>query len=424
MRRILITLSILALFALVACGIVPAPSATPPPSATPTLTPAAPVIAPSPTPDANAVRLWFPSAFAPSAAQAGGAVLAEQLAAFQTAHPQLRVEWRAKDNAGPGGLLPALIAAYNAAPAALPNLAVLSHDEAVAAHRAGLLAPFDDLITPETLANYYPFAQSMSRVDNAFVCLPFVADARLMAYNTQIYPSPPLAWADIITGPLILPAAETSGLSLLSTYLSLGGALTLPSGQALLETEVLADALTFYQTAHENGFLPLSALTYTDAEAVWQVFRERRAALAFTSARWYLAEYDRLSAASAAPLPTRDGSAYALAEGWCWALINTAPEQRPATAGILQWLIAPEQLSAWALAANLLPPRADAVQGWASVSRARFADNLLRHAQLQPSVAVLARVGLPLRQALEDVLNGRVTPTVAANTAAQAVAAP
>jgi ABC-type glycerol-3-phosphate transport system substrate-binding protein len=426
MRRLLTVASILSLLGLAACMMAPAPTTAPVLlAATPTNTLAAPLASPTPTPNPNAVRVWWPPAFAPGEATAGGQVLAQQIAAFAQAHPAITIDERLKQATGPGGLLTSLIAAYNAAPSTLPNLILLNRDDIEAAYHAGLLAPLEAVVDPTALADYYPFAQTLSRVDNAFVCLPFAADVRLMVYNTQTYAAPPLTWADVVTGPLVLPAAETSGLSLLSTYLSLGGALTSPSGQPVLDTEVLADALTLYQTAQASGVIPLSTLTYTDSEATWQVFRERRAALAFTSAHWYLAEHDRAAAAAASPLPTRDGVPFALAEGWCWAMVATPglPQQQ-AAAELLSWLTAPEQLSAWALAADVLPPRAAAVKGWAGLSRARFADSVLRHAQLQPSGAVLARVGLPLQQALDDVLSGHATPIVAASAAAQAVAGP
>lgn len=415
---------ILGALGLAACLPTPAPTALPTPlAATPTLTPSAPLIAPTATPDPNLVRVWLPSEFAPDTTLPSGTVLAQQIAAFQTTHPQWRVSARPKPAVGPGALLPALMAAYTAAPAALPQLALLSRDEAVTAHAAGLLAPLDSLLPPDTLTDYYPFAQSMSRIEDEWICLPFAADARLLVYSTQTYAAPPLAWSDIVTGPLIFPGAEATGLSLLSTYLSLGGALDDTADPPLLNTEVLADALSLYQAAYIAGHLPLSTLTYADAQATWQVFRERRAVLAFTSARWYLAEYNRLSTAAAAPLPTHDGNAFALAEGWCWTLLAAAPASTPAVE-LLRWLNAPEQLAAWTSAADLLPPRAQAVAAWPASSRTRFADNLLRHAQLQPSAEVLARVGLPLHQAMDDVLNGRLTPTAAAHAAAQAIAAP
>lgn len=419
------------LMGLILLGCVPLPTPTPPPTAdTPTApaSPTAPLVPATPTLDPNLVRVWLPRSFAPQANVPGGLVLADQLAAFQAQHPGLALDVRLKQVSGPGGLSTALTTAYNAAPAILPHLIALRHDDVAAAYRAGLLLPLEAALVAEPLADYYPFAQAMSQVDEALVCLPFAIDTRVLAYNTQIFETPPLTWAEVITGPLILPAAETSGLTLLETYLAVGGALTSPSGQLGLEADVLAEALAFYQTAQSAAVLPLSTLTYTDPEATWQVFRERRATLAVTSAQWYLAEHDRAINSAVTYLPTRTGAPYALANGWCWALVATptTPEQQTLVAELLRWLNAPEQLGVWSLAANVLPARAEALQhaGWATRSYTKFAKTILENAQLQPSAEVLTQLGLPLRQALEDVLSGQATPIEAATTAAQALANP
>ncbi len=427
MRPITTTVSIL--LSLILLGCVPAPSPTPSPSPdAPTASPTAPLIPPTPALDPNLVRVWLPRPFAPDANTAGGLVLAEQLATFQTEHPGITLDVRLKQVSGPGGLSTALTAAYNAAPTILPHLIALSPDEVASAYRAGLLVPLEATLADELLADYYPFAQAMSRVDEVSVCLPFAIDARVLAYNTQIYEAPPLTWAEVITGPLILPAAETSGLTLLETYLALGGALASPSGQLGLDADVLAEALTFYQTAQATDVLPLSTLTYTDPEATWQVFRERRATLAVTSAQWYLAEQDRASNTAVTFLPTRTGTPYALASGWCWAMVAAlaTPEQQALAAELLRWLNAPEQLGAWSLATHVLPARAEALQqaGWSDRSHTRFAKIILENAQPQPAAEVLARLGLPLRQALEDMLSGQATPLEAATTAAQSLTNP
>lgn len=428
MRLITSKLSVLLGLALLSCGPTPTATLITTLPAIATASPTAPLIPPTPTLDPHTVRIWLPRPFAPEATTPGGQVLAEQLATFQSTHPGMVLDVRLKQVSGPGGLFTALTTAYNAAPTIVPHLIALSRDEVATAYRSGLLLPVDDALDGETLTDYFPFAQALSQVDGDRVCLPFAIEARVLAYNTEIYTSPPLTWAAVITGPLILPAAETSGLTLLETYLALGGSLTSPSGQLGLEADVLAEALTFYQTAQAADVLPLSTLTYTDPEATWQVFRERRAALAVTSAQWYLAERERASTTAVSFLPTRTGDPYALASGWCWAWVATSatPEQQNLIAELLRWLNAPEQLGAWSLAANVLPPRVGALHqaGWTALSYTKFAETLLENAQLQPSAEVLARLGLPLRQSLEDVLSGQATPIEAATTAAQSLANP
>ncbi|MGH2521313.1 MAG: ABC transporter substrate-binding protein [Anaerolineales bacterium] len=411
------------MLALFGCAITPTPSPpTETPAATVTPVPPTPALTPTPSFPPNLLRVWLPQQFAPGDEAPGGPVLAEQIAAFEQAHPGLTVDVRIKETAGPAGLLPTLLAAHNVAPAALPNVIALNPDDLKAAAEAGLVIPLDGLLPPETLDDYYPFAQAMSQVNEDWMGLPFAADARVLAYNAQIYATPPLTWTEAITGPFILPGAEPWGLTLLNEYLALGGSLTDPSDKLSLDAELLAEALGFFQMAQDAGALPLSTLSYPDTAATWQVFRERRAALAVTSMRWYLAERDRASFAAVGLLPAKVGDSATLAEGWSWAIVNVVPERAALAAELLAWLTAPQQLSEWTQAAQVLPPRASALDGWTTEIVASEADSVLTRARLLPSPEVLNRVGPPLRQALDDVLNGRATPLAAANAAAQAVA--
>jgi ABC-type glycerol-3-phosphate transport system substrate-binding protein len=413
----------LILLSLLFAGCAPTPTAvtstaTPEATAPVTVTPPAAVSPPASAP--AALRVWLPPEFAPGEDTPGGTVFADQLAQFEAAHPGLGVEVRLKHASGEGGLLRSLETADNVAPAVLPDLIALDQDGLASAAKAGLVVPLDELIPADAVDDYYPFARAVSRVDGQLAGLPFAADARVLVYNTPLYPSPPRAWADVITGTLVFPGGELSALTVLHVYLSLGGTLADVSGKPALDSELLAEAFTVFRSAQDADVLPLSTLAYADPEATWQVFRERRATLAITSARWYLAERQRALFSGAALIPTSDGAPFALAEGWSWAVVNKAGDHRSAV-DLLLWLTGPEQLSEWTLAAQVLPPRAAALAGWGDSSFAPFASDVLTHAQARPSGDVLAAVGPPLRQALDDVLSGRVSPFTAATTAAQAI---
>ncbi len=402
---------------LAACTAFPTP---PVPTLTPPVvsSPSAPAPA-SPTPAetaARTLRLWLPPQFAPDVATPGGQILADQIIQFEQAQGQ-DVETRLKLASGPGGLLESLVTAYNVAPAILPDLVALSRDDLAAAAAAGLVIPLDNLIASETLDDYYPFAQAMGRHEDQIVGLPFAADARVLAYRTDLYSSPPPTWTAVTSGTLIIPGGEATGLTLLTEYLALGGPLADPSGETVLDAELLAEALTAFQALHASGPLPLSTLDYTDTLTTWQVFRERRATLAVVNAQSFLAEPERVSNSALALLPTSEGPPLALADGWCWALVNRAAPRHPDAVELLQWLVAPSRLATWTLAARVLPPRAKALEGW-DVS----IGDVLSHAQLQPPAEVLAVVGAPLQRALDDVLRGAATPFEAASAAAQAVA--
>ena len=396
-------------------------SGTPPAQSSPGLdttltpgTPAGPV----------ALRVWLPPEFTPAVSTPGGQLLAEQIQAFETAHPGAAVEIRTKADSGTGGLLNALATAANVAPSVLPDVIALSRDDLTAAAAAGLLAPLDGLLPASNLSDYYPYAQNMARVGGAWVGLPFAADARVLAYLNTSYENPPLRWTDVITGPIALPAAESSALTLLDSYLAAGGSLVDANNQLHLDPEALAITLQAYQHLQIAGLLLPATLDYADAATTWQALRDRRAVVAVTDAGRFLSEYFRVSGADVTLLPTAGEPPVALADGWAWAIVNTTPARHALAADLIAWLSAPAQNGPWTQASAMLPTRADSLAAWTQPGLASVAAEVEAHAQLQPTAAVLAAFGPALEQALADVLNGRATPFAAATVAAAAVNQP
>jgi len=405
----LVTLCLALALMAAACATAPTPSA---PTALPTVTPEASPAARTPTPVPATLRIWLPPQFAPGSADAGGEVLARQLATFEQMH-KVRLEVRVKAESGPGSLLNSLLGAFNVAPQALPDVVALSQDDLAVAARAGVVTPLEALLPAEVLSDLYPFAQALSRVDGRWVGIPFAADARVLVYDTTLYASAPIRWAEIVTGTLILPAGETNGLTFLSDYLALGGQLTDATGQPALDPLLLTQAFTHLRALQEAGHLSATVITYDDPAETWQVFRERRAGLALTTAQWYLREVGRFRRGSAALPPTADGAPFTLAEGWSWAIVNREADRRPA-ATLIQALSAPEALAEWTRAARQLPTRPSALAAWGDDPFVPLAAEVLTRAQLRPPIEVLNAFGPALRAAVGDILSGRATPESAA----------
>lgn len=426
-----IVLSVLLLLSVAACGFWPGPglatvtAPVPTSAATSLQTTVQPVpTTPSVDVDPATLRLWLPPEFAPDVETPSGRLLADQLAAFEAAHPGVVVEVRLKAATGPGGLLDALVTAANAAPAVVPNIIALRRDDLANVAVAGLVTPLDHLLPLAAVEDYYPFAQAIGRTNGGWVGLPFAADARVMAYLTNAYTNPPLRWDDLTIGSLVVPGAETSGLTVLNIYLSQGGTLEDADGRLQLDSNALAQALEHFRALQAAGVLRGDALSLTDPAATWQVFRERRATLAVTTAQWYMREHPDVLGSAATLVPTAGEPPIALAEGWSWAITNSAPEQHVLSAELLLWLTAPEQQAPWTEAASVLPTRAGTLAAWSSRRLVPFVSDVVTQAQLQPKAAVLSVVGPLLRQALSDVLNGRATPFTAATQAAEAVEQP
>lgn len=418
------------LLAATACGVAPGPGTAtvtvPVSTAVATAAETAEPLPATRAPEDGPVtlRVWLPPEFTPDTATTSGRMLADQISAFEAAHPGVAVDVRLKPANGPGGLLSALTTAANVAPSVLPNVVALSRDDLAAMAAAGLITPLDNLLPAAALDDYYPFAQGIGRVNGAWVGLPFAADARVVAYLTNAYTNPPLRWDDLVTGTFIMPGAESSGLTVLSVYLALGGTLADEEGRVRLDASVLAQTLERFQALSTSGVLAPAALDYSDTAATWEVFRSRRVTLAVTSAQLFMREHLRVEGAAATLVPTAGEPPIALADGWSWAIVNVAPARAMLCAELLAWLTAPAQQAPWTEAAKVLPTRAGTLAGWKSQRLAPFVSDVVTHAQLQPSAATLAVVGPALRQALDDVLNGRATPFSAATLAVEAVAQP
>jgi maltose-binding protein MalE len=404
-------------------------SLTPPGSNTPTAAPTAastptPAIAPTPTPalTPNTLVVWLPPQFGTDPNTLGEAMLQQQLAEFGET-VGLTVTARAKAEGGRGGILESLLAAYNVAPGALPDVVALRPDDLAAASAVGAVIPLEGWVARETLEEAYPFAQVMSRIEGRWVGVPFAADARVAVYNTQVYTSALTRWSNVVTGTLVIPGAEANALTVLNDYLALDGPLADANGEPLLSVPLLTSIFTQLKDAQQARWLPTFTLTLTDTAATWRVYRERRATFALTSARAYFSEAGRVQNTAAGLPPTLDGSAFTLAEGWCWALVNTGRDYTPA-AELLNWLTATTQLGQWTRAARVLPPRSAVLAMWGDDPQAPLAAALLTSAQLQPPAAVLDKLGPLLQTALEDVLNDRAAPNEAANTVAQAYREP
>lgn len=383
------------------------PSATAPPAVV--STPAA--VTPT------TVRLWLPPELMPGPETPGGQVLAEQLAAF-TAARGIQVEVRAKAATGNGGLLASLLSAQAVAPGALPDVAALNMDDLTTAARAGALSTLDGLVPEQVLQDSYPFAQTLSRVDGRWSGAPFAIDAGVLVYDTDLYPTAPTRWTEVVTGTLVLAAADPHALPVLSAYLALDGPLTDELGRPALDVPKLTAALSGFGARQELGRLPLSTLDYADDAGTWQVFRERRAALALTSASWFLREAARVARAAATLPPTGTGQPFTLAEGWSWVIVDRDGDRTPA-AELVAWLMTPERAAAWTLAARVLPAQSTVLAAWAADPAAPLAAAVLTRAQVRPTTAQLAVLGPALQEALEDVLRGRASPDQAARAVAQ-----
>jgi ABC-type glycerol-3-phosphate transport system substrate-binding protein len=423
-QRISLLTALVTLF-LTGCGSADSrPTPSPTPIAIPVGTTATPSAAPT-SPPPSEITLWLGAAFAPAEDSPAGQLLLERLAAFEADHPGLGVEVRVKAETGAAGLLEALTTASQAAPATLPDLITLDSETLHAATLKGLIVALQGLIEPPGPPSWYPFAESAARVNGSFYGLPFAGQAEVLAYRSDVYDDPPVAWSDILSGPapFLFPAQDPGAGFTLSLYLALGGSIYDQAGRPELEATVLEEILAFYASGRADGVIPLSARQHASASTTWPPVRDGRAQSALAPLQTFLAEYDPATD-SALPFPTPDGAGTCPVNTWAFALVGDDLARQSLALELMAWLTADDFLGPWTHALSLLPATPGAMAAWPEGTAAVLVNRLVLAAVPRPSAEALATFGPVLLRAVDDVLAGQSSPEAAAQSAAAQIRVP
>jgi maltose-binding protein MalE len=401
---------------------------TPLPTARPGVTPT-PTVEPTPTESVTRLRLWLPASLAPIDDDTASAVLRAQLEALAEQQPEATVTIAAKQDRGPGGLLDLLRTASPVAPAALPDVILLSDADLAIAAREGLIQPLDDWLDPDGEAQLFPFARDAARIDGKRMGLPLVVDFEHVAIKASglITQSKPAAWSDLITRsiPHAFSFAEAGHLSdaVLADYQTLGGAIINAEGQPALTAETLTQLLTLYRSASDAGVIAPASLEWTDPDAAWIAFNSPSVPLVVVRASRYLAaRADGLRLDFAQSLLIDGRRPRPIGRSWNLALVARDPHRQRLAAGLIAWLAQTDNLARWSQAGRVLPASFAALEAWDEyASYEIFARNELSRAIAPPSPAALDAVTPAFLTALRDTLTGRLTPQAAAAEAVETV---
>jgi len=332
---------------------------------------------------------------------------------------------RVKALSGSGGLVDSLSAASAAAPQALPDLVLLSHDLLETAALKGLLISMDGMVTPLEEADWYQYARELAFVQNSTFGLPFAGDGLLLLYRPAAINQPPRDWAASleIVSPLIFPAADDLALFPLAQYLAVGGSLQDQEGRPALDVIALTRVLTYFQDSNIAGLMPSWLTELSNDEDAWAAYQEIRGDLVVTLTSRYLSELP-VDTAAADSLPTPDGNLFTLAHGWVWALANPQVHRHPLGVELAEFLTQGDFLARWTPAAGLLPARSSALSGWNDVSTRNLIGRVVLSANTIYPTDVLTVINPALKQATIDVLNNLIDPATAAQDAADQVSSP
>lgn len=420
-------LSVLALsaLALAGCGSGVSPTPTGPsgdfsPTAISTTTPLTTTPSPVPTPvgppSTVPLTVWGPPQFSPGQEDAAQLVLQAQYRSFAESEDVAEVEYVPRVAYGESGIVNFLINTNYAAPSVLPDLAIVDPFELHLLVREGLAQPLGGLISEELVEDLYPFAGEACIVNDELLCLQFAADIEHLVYYTGALEEAPATWADLFTEPVsyTFPAAGVGGLvndAFLIQYLSQGGRLLDEQGQPALDDSAIQRVLRLYDAVHKWNVSPPTVLEMATLEDCWKAYTGGNITVSHISSRQYLASRAVMRDTDFAAVPTETGVPATMSRGWAFVVIAQSPERQEAAAGLIEWLMAPENLAQWTEASNHLPTSRSALPqvGWPTDYK-EFLDTQLENAYHRPSSTQFQRIAQALQQAVVAVLTEELAP--------------
>lgn len=380
-------------------------------------------------PDSVGLRVWMLESIAPGADFPGSDVLVAQLAAFDDTHPGVEVEVQAKRATGRGSTLDYLHTAPPVAPSVLPDVALLNRDTLVQAAIGGLLVPWGE--DTALITELYPPANELGRVDGTLFGIPYMLDVRHTVYRETFFRSSdalPLTFESLLPGPnaqetlpYVFVASRSDGVNTttLLQYLAAGGRVVSDSGNPVIDVAPLAEVLTFYEQAGDAGVLNTNVLQYTTSADAWSAYLDGRAVLADVRSSSYLADRAEVRNTGLASVPTANGQPITQVTGWSWVLLTDDPARQALALELINWLMEPVNHGTYSEAAGLLPSQPQALAVWGSDDPyVTFANDLLEVAVLPLTPDMQMTLGMPMQNAVEDVLLDRASAQEAAAQAA------
>ncbi|MBN1303638.1 MAG: extracellular solute-binding protein [Anaerolineales bacterium] len=384
---------------------------TPEVTSTPTVTPVSGTAmgnTPQPTQERSAVlRIWVPPELDPNIDSLTSELFTRQVNDFVMQRPGLTIDIRVKAIDGKAGLLNTLLATYDAAPEALPDLIALTRTDMEMAASRGVLHPMDGLTEILDEPDWYAYARQMAHIKNTAYGLPFSGDALVLVYRASEIEDFDADWNVLGEqgGILSFPMSDPTSLFSLSLYQSMGVPIIDDQGLPAVDAESMTRLLSFYDQARRNALLLPGIETIQNDTQSWQAYTEARANLVVTWTSRYLD--DRPVDSRMVPIPGLDQSSYTLTSGWVWALAGSNPDNQLLAAKLAEALVDSEYLAAWTETAGYLPPRPNALSKWKQVDDQLLLSGIIESSQLIPGNEQMTVLGPVFQVALSEIMSGQ-----------------
>ncbi|MBX3083722.1 MAG: extracellular solute-binding protein [Anaerolineae bacterium] len=383
---------------------------------------------PTATPTISAVNnvvIWWPAAIYPDEDSTALALLNQYVARYQR-EQDVQVTIRVKRTEGTGSIYSTLSHASIVAPSVVPDLALMRRADLLAAANDSLLAPID--LTALAMDDLFAGSLRLGDVDGTQYGIPFLVDAQHSVYRRNAFEQQPQTLAQVLEAgqSFIFPANGAHGINstVLTQYLSMGGRLADDQNAPVLDEAPLATVFTYYETAVKRALITTAWLDYANPEQYFGTSTGGKATLWLVNATNYLSIFSTdTNNLAYSPLPTLTDAKTSVAsvDGWMWVVTANDPTQRQQALNMMRWLMDSDRHGAFSSNLGWLPSRRSSLEAW-HTNYGTFAQTLLDEDAAPPLDMINPKVSAAMQAAFEDVLNGKMTAALAAQSAAAKIA--
>ena len=366
------------------------------------------------------LTIWVPPQFSPYSETEAAELLSDQFKSFMVENPRVNLDIRIKSTSGTSNMLDTLTYASQVASDALPSLVLLPRASLITAAEKGLVQPIEGVSTAIDEDDWYKFAQEMSIVGGTAYGLPFSADALALVYRDASLTSSQPNWDELLVqlDSLIFPANDTTLMTTLALYLSAGGSVQDPQGQAFIDVGALTLTLDAYTQGLNAGLLSSTLLELASDEQAWESFQTVESGGMITWASRQLQNSEELKLAL---LPTLGESTSTLAKGWIWCLVEQDADKAQIASLLVEHMVDPNFLASWTSISGYLPVRPSSTLAWQNPVTQDTISNMMLTAQLRPSISQDSAFNTSIITAVKEVLLDQSTPADAAQKAVESL---
>jgi ABC-type glycerol-3-phosphate transport system substrate-binding protein len=329
----------------------------------------------------------------------------------------LNLEYRLKPVGIAGGIMSTLRTATNVAPGALPSLTLIRRQDLLAAERAGYLQSLEGQVS-SAIQGDLETALALGQVDNVLYGVPYLLELQHLVYrpesNTDYSDWTYQAILDRKL-PFLFAGGRVGGLSdvFYLQYLSDGGTLD-SEGLLTLDESALLKTLSFYQAASDMGLVDGFNMNYSSSRDYMNAFIAGEYNIGIFDSGTFLRLHQDETGLQIASIPTSNGEATSILNGWIWVMIARDEDEQAAASRYLNWMMDTERQAEFARAIYQVPSRQSAL-----------ALGLVSDAPIEPYLAMLENPVLPvsdgevgsLGRLIQEALSSVVTLELSADEA-------